>query len=142
MTLMKSFGSAAGLALAALAAGTMLSCKTDCVAGTGCGGPVTYDISIKTAPANLGALILSIQTEDQTTVTVVSGRALPGQLSGTGMRRAIIIGPAASGPIANVLFSSLPAHSPVVSVIDAAAGQTGAYASIATAAIQLGVTER
>lgn len=42
------------------------------------------------APTNLGAMSFSIATDDQTTVTILSGRALPTQLNGTGTRRAIL----------------------------------------------------
>jgi hypothetical protein len=134
--------SGVGLAIASFAAMMLLSCKNECIAGTGCGGPVTYDVSLQSAPANLGAVILSIQTADQSTVSVVSGRSLPAQLDGTGLRRGIIIGPVINGSIINIHFNSLPAGAPVVSVVDAAANQSGGYAVIPPSSLQLTVTAK
>ena len=85
--------------------------------------------------------MLSIQTEDETTIAVVSGRALPGSLSGTGTRRAIILGPASGVTMATIRFSSIPAQPPAVTVVGAAANQSGAYAPIQPASVQLQVSE-
>jgi hypothetical protein len=125
-----------------LAAVVVAGCKTECVAGTGCGGPVTYAVAIQAAPANLGAVTLSIDTKDQTTVSVVAGRAVPGQLSGTGARRAIIIGAPQGSTMATILFSSIPAQGPTVLVTGAAANQAGGYQPIPATAVQLSVSEK
>jgi hypothetical protein len=128
--------------VAVLAVAFLGGCKTECVAGTGCGGPVTYAVAIQAAPANLGAVMLSIDTKDQTTVAVVSGRAVPGQLSGTGTRRAIIMGAVQGSTMATILFSSIPAQGPTVLVTSAASNQAGGYQPIPATAVQLTVSEK
>lgn len=107
----------------------------------GCGGPVTYSVRLSGAPADLGALMVSLSTSEEADVLVRSGRGMPGNLDGSGTRRAILVGVSATATLLEITFQVRPLSVPVVSILDAAANQGGGYAVIQTTGMTVLIEE-
>jgi len=100
----------------------------------------TYRVILESAPADLGGLFVSVNTQGQKIVTFTSARTMPsGAQSGSGAFRAILIAPTLAAPIAQIVFDAPPAGTPSVSVLEASANASGQYRPILPSAVILRV---
>lgn len=114
----------------------------DCVvSAAGCGGTASYVVILDAAPQNLGALMISLETETSATVTILSGRSMPVALDGQGTRPAILIGASPLATIARISFSAKPSRPPSIVLLEAAANQSGGYRPIALSNIRFRIEE-
>jgi len=109
------------------------------VSGATCGA--AYTLILDAAPQNLGALMISIETETSASVTVLSGRSMPASLDGQGTRRAIVIGASPLAAVARITFGARPSRPPSIIVLQAAANQSAGYGPIAPSNIRFRIDE-
>ena len=100
----------------------------------------TYRIMLQSAPADVGALLLTVQGNENKTVTFHGVRVIPASAQESSSSvTAIIIGMAPSSEVATVVYQTTPQVPPTVQVRAASAGAAGQYRVIASGEVRLSV---